>query len=227
MDAIANHSLLDTLTNLSSIFKDTCQCIHILQLRKQQNKRYAPTHFMYMFFFFNTLYNIDWDNSIKEKVIKLHPQNESEAYKIDKAIEFSFSEKSASNIFVDRFTEIICTSSNKDVIDGKLKGIVPDVNTNGNVKESNDGHHISIGSFQRTINEVLVHKNFTKENIKKIILFIYGVRCNIFHGIKDLSMLNQQNQQERLEIYTNILRAMNTMILDSARKQLNLNNLHT
>ena len=49
-------------------------------------------------------------------------------------------------------------------------------------------------------------------NCLTIVKFIYKIRCNIFHGAKTLKELHDKSQQKRIEIYTDIIVAINQMI---------------
>ena len=53
--------------------------------------------------------------------------------------------------------------------------------------------------------------------IRELRLFIYCVRCNIFHGCKSLADAIEQNQNKRIEVYYRFLNGLVTLFFTLMR----------
>lgn len=211
------------------------------------------TSFIYEFFIFNSLYQVDWMASLKEKYIiryervKKNSSNEenillnqlyhinykitykngfsvsytidnnrnpdkntnfSEEYCIREFIEYLKINSKLYNEYIYRAFSKFCHINTK----GSWISVIPDSQVNGISKE--DG----IKFFERIDEIKTILKNYNKNkeipiSIKRIFklirecnLFIYRVRCNIFHGRKPHYDYCDPNQIKRIEIYDAFLR---------------------
>ena len=50
------------------------------------------------------------------------------------------------------------------------------------------------------------------EAVKKMLQFIFKVRCNLFHGSKSTTQVAEDEQIERMKIYTAILLGVNDLL---------------
>ena len=93
-----------------------------------------------------------------------------------------------------------------------------------------------IDRFRDAWNEILTSKTLKEEFCRRIVTFIYKIRCNIFHGAKTLKELHNPLQKKRIDIYAVFMIAINQMVFsyidylngidityefDSLRKDLN------
>ena len=84
-------------------------------------------------------------------------------------------------------------------------------------------------------NDIII-KTLKEEFCRRIVTFIYKIRCNIFHGAKTLKELHNPLQKKRIDIYAVFMIAINQMVFsyidylngidityefDSLRKDLN------
>lgn len=217
------------LTNLNNLFNETCECVHSIKIRNvQQPSPFSPTQFMYMFFFFNTLYNIDWKKSIKSGNLTLCDE-QSERKKIGKTIEFCFSDKSIyrnHDHFIDYLKGEIPNSVDtpksalysKNMILNKLERIKYDASKNGSLYKKNDNDRDYVAEYKESMRQLLNEDKFNEKNLKSIMNYIYDIRCNLFHGVKSFDEITKEEQQERLDIYTRTLMAMNDTIIKMAQK---------
>lgn len=205
-----------SLSNLQNLFRETCECIHSATINSREEKPYSPTYFMYMFCFFNTLYNVNWKESVESGFQTLYTDNEYDSSKIRSLVDFCFSDDEFWPRYVNRFVSTLLQKRNQDDIKEALKDIKRDKSPNGNFYADKKEEINSIKRFQKDVKELIYNRNFDKYRIQKTIDFIYKVRCNIFHGIKCLHELGEYAQRDRMEIYANILRAVNEMTLEYA-----------
>ena len=170
---------------------------------------YEPTFFIYNFFCFNMVYNIDWALSVQKGAVK-----DSEAkdhIKPNRLIDFCFSNQAFVDEFYPIFKEILTIKYNEDQIKKLIKGIVPDKRIEASIPSS------FIVSCKRVLEE---QKTFDIMNMKNIYCFIYRVRCNIVHGVKSMQHLKESGQRARIEIYSFFIIALIHMLFMSLKYRL-------
>ena len=186
---------------------------------------YTPTRFIYSFFTFNTLYNIDWQSSLNKGAVYLFKRNEYDEDKQDAYLDFVFSDEDFVASFKKPFIDYLTRDVPSTVILEQLQGIELDKAFNGSIKDKG-----VITSFQDAMKSLLISKQFNIKTIKTILGFVYRIRCNIFHGVKSMEQMRMVSQKERIEIYTRIIIAVNQMcfsyidyLIDNehAKKQMN------
>lgn len=206
----------------SLVLKDfhikTASYKHAIQEVDEKWELFIPTHFVYEFFIFNTLYSIDWKQSLSSKKI-IHYRNFSfrEEDKQLKYIDFIFNENFVSE-YIDKFIQLFFLNiSATEIEENILKNIEDDRNSKkqiykirGSVRDSERDKVVS--NFKYSIRYIIKNKKIDKTIIKNIITFIYKVRCNIFHGVKCFKELNSGFEREKLAFYSNILIAVNQML---------------
>lgn len=66
--------------------------------------------------------------------------------------------------------------------------------------------------FINNIDMILQNEKADKKSLYQILIFVYKVRCNIFHGTKDTLLMSDPLQRKRIEIYSSIVIGFNEML---------------
>lgn len=190
---------------------------HIIEYQEGSWKMFEPSKFIYSFFAFNTLYNYDWDKSFAQNELITFPLEEelSESQKFKKMIDFiflTFEENDSSE-----FVKIILRPNKrqnpkrKEDLINALESITPDSQISESEREE----------FKKEFKKLLQNEVVLKGKLKNVILrFIYLVRNNIFHGTKTTIDMTETKQRDRLDIYSSILIATNTLLFKSLERKL-------
>ena len=205
-DGVARiQNIYDASKYLRKLLEDVSLIEHaLIEDGKEETKPYEPTFFLYVFFSFNTLFNIDWSKSIEEGVLVDATGKEED--EIRNFIKFCFPENdSFANLYFPYFYDIVTMRSNGDVktIVQAMKAIVVD-NVNISAAEA--------GNCRTAFGNLLIKEGFTYFYAKTLTTFIYKVRCNIVHGTKGFSDLKQPKQRERIVYYSFFLIALQYML---------------
>ena len=156
---------------------------------------FEPSKFIYAYFSFNMLYDIDLDRSIDKDRIVIYPGD----FKTGKRILFltNFIHKNLDAIYKKmsdiNYDRIIKNSKNikRDrTIDKKDNYLSPRYSFFENYK-------IAIRGLER--------KALSQDNHYRLLSFCNQIRNNIFHGAKTISHMQMQEQRNRLVDYTNII----------------------
>lgn len=201
------------IEDMKNLFEEHKRCVHSLTLGKKPYVPYAPTYFMYSFFFFNTLYNIDWKKSIEtgyETISKISTEKDRQ----NALIEFCFTDDTFWSGYIDNFCKKVVCNYDYEKLMNCLDEIKLDKHKNGRFygKKGKDLKDTFISDF----NQLFCDSNFQCDRVKRLIKFIYNVRCNIFHGEKCFSLMNEEKQKVRLMLYGDILMSVCQMALDYA-----------
>lgn len=166
-------------------------------------QHYEPTHFVYAFFAFNSLYSLRWTESLIDQ--KRCEWNEGdERKKINAAVDFCCGEKESK---VRLCKQLFAALQN---IDTKVIS---------KIRASGEKEKASAGDFRNSIKNLVKQQALTIHNIKAILGFIYLVRCNVFHGRKTTLEMKQEDQRQRFDIYTKVLTTFNQHLLDVAAER--------
>lgn len=201
------------LHKLHSVTKDFN---HIIEYQPGSWKMFEPSKFIYSFFAFNTFYNYDWEASIANDKLTPFVDDLSERQKFKKMIDFVFN-----NIHSDDtkdFINVILQPNKKikprtkDELIKALEHITPD----NRISES------TIEDFKNAFKKLLETEKLVIGKLKnEIIPFVYNVRNNIFHGTKTTIDMADRKQRERLNIYSSILIATNSLLFKVLERKLN------
>lgn len=172
---------------------------------------YAPTHFIYSFFEFNTLYNIDWWESIKNGRVENHPSMSlTEFQKQRQYVSFCFSKRHKKPFYVaywNFFKQYTTIKHSEEEIGRQIEMMYGEFEFGGAKNKKNKW------DFINACKEALATQSgFTKENAITICEGLYAIRCNIFHGAKSVWDMNTEEQKIRLSIYASLMIAFNQMI---------------
>ena len=169
---------------------------------------YIPTHFIYAFFTFNTLYNIDWDKSLNCGDLRNWHKSKTEHEKISSYIDFCCQDDCFLKDYKVFFIKYVTRKYNYSEILEELKCIEMDRRySNGAINNTT-----LISNFNNACSLCLTEDVFDQEAIDTIIRFVYKIRCNLFHGVKTMEDLKYPSQQKRLEIYSSFVVAINQMV---------------
>lgn len=201
-------------------------------IKVREWKLFEPSQFIYAYFAFNSFYSINWEDSVtKQEIIKWeitseennNNENISESRKISSFIQFiynSFVDESLSNEEIEYSKQLISTNFSselkkrlKDRVNFDLNDIIVDININEEMKLR------FINKYDALINTKLIGKNFRKA-LNTVLLFIYNVRNNIFHGTKNIIQMMDKQQRNRLYIYTSIILTINELLFDAIEKRI-------
>ncbi len=189
---------------------------HIIQFRKGEWRLFEPTKFIYAYFAFNTMYNFEWEESIKlgklvtfsNTILGDEEKSASESVKYKSMIEFIF--KRVNDVDKDEFVNIILKNNRASEMMQALERITPDSRISSS----------EIRNFIKEFRSLIDNRSISKSKLKNDILwFIYLVRNNIFHGTKDTIEMAEIFQRKRLDIYTRILIATNDLLFKALQRE--------
>lgn len=202
--------------SLYEIHLGTAKLQHaVREHEREQWQEYFPTHFIYAFFAFNSMYNVDWNTSYETGHIKAVSKvqaiikgkqmlvEEKEGNKQAKYLSFCFKDSKFVRLYKDFFIRCVLKGGTKEDVREILSEIRLD---NGGVR--NEGY---VKKFLIAVDDLLLRDCFDKDTVAKILDFIYSVRCNIFHGIKSIDEMKDYGQQDRLDVYACFIVALNQM----------------
>ena len=234
-------ALKKDMADLEVLHRDSASLEHAIRKYDDQWHEFLPSRFVYSFFTFNTLYAIDWKESLAKGELVCYDdedyprksENErfSEANRYHRYIDFCFSDREFVKVYEEFFFAFIGqTFDTRDIL-RELGNIRVDEKSSGAIKKK-----YFIRNFYDACALTLNSKTLDIDNCRTILTFIYKIRCNIFHGTKTLKELHNKSQQKRIDIYTVFLIAINQMVFsyidyliyedityefDSLRKDLN------
>ena len=195
---------------------------HIIEYEKGSWKMFEPSKFVYSYFAFNSFYNYDWQKSCEvntifsldivsdDEEIKSIP----EVKKMKTMIDFIFNHivEEDKNDFI-RFIKKPVKGENPIPIEKlieSIEGITPD----NRITESERVE------FKENFNQMISENKLQIGKLKNMARFVYLVRNNIFHGTKTTIEMSNKKQRDRLEIYANILIAINELLFKALEKKL-------
>lgn len=185
-----------------------------------------PTYFMYEFFTFNNLYAINWSGTFYTKRLQYQQgfqstkAGPSEKKCIEFLINYVFKNKDINEIQVieKAFIGNLTTKEVKDIV----LSVKYDSCDNGNLSKIKAGEYNRIENFQLAYMHIMedfanLEKDELIKDIINIATLVYLIRCNIFHGVKDVSELCRDwNDQEpakmeikKIDLYIRFLRVIN------------------
>lgn len=188
---------------------------HIVEYERGAWKLFEPSKFIYAYFAFNSFYNFDWKVSLKNKKLTAFPKRiedgkeiePSEGQKYKAMIDFIFSKVDKND--KDLFVKMI---KGKDPIDRTIETISRITPDNRITESERENFKKEFENLLRS-NEIKIGK-FKND----IIRFVYMVRNNIFHGTKNTIEMSEVFQRKRLDIYSNIIIAVNELLFKVLEK---------
>lgn len=223
-------------------FTSMTSYVHSIRRNDKRIEPYEPSMFVYSYFTFNTLFNIDWEGTKSNGYVKIiwpdrSTQNTSERERIKMYIEYLFN----GNIMpLERMTEIFRSSvlylvkaygmEKKDCEINKDKKLWIDNQLEHFAYSSVSGGdretvftYTRVSSFRTMLKKILDGRALvSKENLYELADLIYDVRCNMFHGAKSPDCYSYNCQSERFVIYASILCGINQMLFAILNKATNV-----
>lgn len=205
-----NESTQEFVRKMYAVHQDSRTLIHFaIDSRGRQARSTMPvTAFIYEFFLYNSLYSVNWLESLKQRTVISYPskgkgslQERPQQEKFELLLKVLA--KNDPTLFRQGFTRIT-----KRSLEGGWTKIKPDS------KITDKAGDDFFSSFQK-LQAVLANESFEESalagvftNIQVCRSFIYDVRCNIFHGNKRLGELGEDDQRRRVEVYHLFLRCI-------------------
>jgi hypothetical protein len=222
-----SYQFSEELKDLHRLHLVTKDFKHIIEYEPGSWKMFEPSKFVYAYFAFNSFYNFDWEASVKNNHLTLFPRKiwikgteevSSDPTKFKAMIDFIFNQTTLEER--KEFVHIIKRPNKREnpipnqTIIECINGITPDKKITEAKREN----------FKKEFIKLIETGDMNQEKIKDdIVKFIYLVRNNIFHGTKTTIEMTDNNQRKRLEIYSNILIAVNELLFKSLERILNTN----
>jgi len=152
--------------------------------------------FIYEYFMYNSLYSINWNESLRTNDIKYYrngkEKEQQEAF--DKYIRSLCTGKEM--LFIEEFKPILRLD-----FSGSWIQVIPDTRVSG--KRGID-YFNNIKELQGLVSRARNGEGYVFDNIFDLIKrcreYVYLVRCNIFHGSKQINDIDE-NHKKRIDVY--------------------------
>lgn len=195
------------LHRLHSITKDFS---HIIEYKTGSWKMFEPSRFIYSFFTFNSLYEINWSDSIVDNTIYYDfdndPEKTKETTKMRAYINFIFEYATEDDFKILSQNIKKMGKGKKPLENNELQNLLMEIVLDDRIKNSDKT------DFIVKIESLLLGRKLTpSQYFNSIIKFIYYVRNNIFHGSKTTIEMAEKKQRDRLIVYSNILNQTNEL----------------
>lgn len=210
------YSFIGDIDDLYRLHYITKNYDHFIEYPRGAWKLFEPSKFIYAYFSFNCFYNFDWEASIKNKMLMSftkilregREEEPSEGSKFKAMIDFVFHKIDDSDKEI--FFKIIKGGAEIEELIEIISKITPDNRITESEKKN----------FQREFEGLLRSNDIRIGKMKNdIVRFVFLVRNNIFHGTKDTIEMSEIFQRKRLEIYTNIIIAVNELLFRILEKE--------
>ena len=213
------------LQSLYGVYCDNAQMWHYAEHR--QNGIYSTmptTSFIYNFFIYNSIYQYDWETSIRHR--KLTPWSaEQETHDKERLAEMVKSDSElAKQKRLEKFMRKACKKDQTLLhkafrplarltdLDGPWTSVATDLGTTRDAATSFFMHLLELSQTIRldeeTSDKTVKASKQNFELIQKCRYFMYTVRNNIFHGSKTLGDTWDKNQTKRLAHYDLFLKCL-------------------
>lgn len=208
--------MIDEIKDLHKLHIVTKDFNHIIEYQPGSWKMFEPSKFIYSFFAFNALYNYNWTETIKHKELVTFSIEEdlSESQKFKKMIDFIFDNHFQEADSVEFIKTILRPNKRenprrKEDLIRSLNGITADNRITKSKRES----------FKKEFIKLLDTEELYRGKLKNdLLIFVYLVRNNIFHGTKTTIEMTNLDQRFRLDIYSSILIATNELLFKSLER---------
>ena len=200
-------SFSEHLDDLFKVHFAAMECEHGIKRSNKSDKwtPFTPSKFIYSYFAFNSLYSVDWKNSVKKgQFVVLDWKSHYELDKIDEM------EKFIKNVLKDEFAKRLPEYIEKhlgNISVERAKNELKNIQSNSRIGKS------LIDRFRESFNNVMEGQKLGS-SVERILHFVYHVRNNVFHGTKKI-LSTSASQNKRLTIYTAILLAMNDLLFEA------------
>jgi len=176
---------------------------------------FEPSRFIYSFFAFNMIYEINWELTFPKKRLWDHRGLKTHT-KIYYLLNFLY--------YDDEVEDFYLSYKEFGVISNLIKNaqfINPDPNINSiNRCSELEEKNSFLKNYLNAINK-LENDNFWQTEHYHLLALTYQIRNNIFHGYKTVGMMTLKEQRERLIDYTNIILTTLEQFFDLISKKYN------
>lgn len=176
------------------------------------------TPFVYEFFLFNSLYQVDWKNSFLQHRVIYHSEESSETQDQRAFISFlkQYAETNPSAVY--RAFEPLAEIQN---LDGEWTQVKPDSRISKDLGNKFFGDISLLQTVLKGCGNPADMPTSKKvfDPIKDCVHFVYLVRNNIFHGSKTLGETLEKNQKRRIEVYELFLKGVTSLFFLATGKQ--------
>jgi len=176
------------------------------------------TPFVFEFFIYNSLYQVDWSASLQAGCVRNHPETFTETKqqsKLEKFLKPHIREEPA--LLYKAFLPI-----RDATLEGDWTAVVPDSRISAKDGECFFDRLRVLQTRLHNTNqpEQLQVNNSLFDLIGKCRWYVYLVRNNIFHGSKTLGETYEPKQRRRIEIYLTFLRCVTELFFSVCGKRL-------
>lgn len=205
------------IRNLFALHEATLRLEHGVRevLPPDDWRPFSPSRFIYAFFTFNGVYSYDWQKSFeRKKAVRWEPNgnrypSEKDQFKAYLKVTSDRLGLDAPRLFAEEFRSVLTPSIPKPGDELRQLSLV---NASKELTRLAD-------QFPRYVE--LLHQNKVKpgdfhDTAYHVLKFVYKVRCNLFHGAKTRVQLQDTAQQRRLEVYTGLVVATNSLLFHVA-----------
>lgn len=175
------------------------------------------TPFVYEFFLFNSLYQVDWETTKRDGRLVFHSEDDcGESKKQRSLLSYlkGYSNNSPENLY-RAFEPLLYIEAEGAWT--KVKADARITEAQGDRFFRNIGDLKSLLSQCRTPSDMPSNKK-TFDILKECTYFVYLVRNNIFHGSKTLGEVYEPSQKRRLEIYDLFLKGVTSLFFLASGK---------
>lgn len=185
------------------------------------------TPFVYQFFLYNSLYQVDWDASLSSNNLEFHKkynqrmrQGVKEPAQQKRFEQFMRKRDGEAIYLLDAFR----SSLNQTELSGDWTQVVSD-----NRVSQEDGQKFF--ERMRELREATSISQKTRagslyNKVEECRAFVYDVRCNIFHGSKTLGETYEPAQKLRIKVYFMFLHALMSAFFGIIEAEQNIQLLH-
>ena len=191
---------------------------HGISYQKSNWELFEPSKFIYSFFTFNMLYEIDWKETFEREYIWDARNHKYTSDRIILLLKFIYSNSAAKpfkNYYLKYDTELSLIENSKAIkTDSKID------------REDKTTFLSNRNSYLENFTTGLANlksDEFSIEDHYRLIIYCYQIRNNIFHGLKKASEMIKSGQRKRLLDYSHIILATTEMFFDVVKSKYNYN----
>lgn len=218
-EEMLNRSAEELVTVLHGVHCDNSKLQYYAERPNGRRVSIMPlTPFVYEFFLFNSLYQVDWMASNEETRLVFHPENDCGESKKQKSF-ISYIKSHAIKKPADLYRAFE-PLLHIEKAEGEWTCVTPDSRIS---KSHGDKFFRDILQLQLLLEQCKKPSEFptnkkTFRILKECTYFIYLVRNNIFHGSKTLGEVYERNQKRRIEVYDLFLKGLTSLFFLASGK---------
>lgn len=205
---MTSHEITNFVDILEKAHEDNAQYQYYAKRERQTKLRptMPVTPFVFEFFLYNSIYQVDWEESIRMGVLQNHSRDLSDSQCQRRLEKFLKSHgRMSPNLVHEAFLPLMALE-----LSGDWLAINPDSRIS---VEQGQRFFRELEKIRRAIStakkpEELSISSRLFDSIEACRYYIYLVRNNIFHGSKTLGETYEKDQRRRIEVYLLFLRSL-------------------